>query len=292
MSSSKSKKRLSSLFSSSSLSSFGSDKNGSPHKSNGSPVNLTTTSSGASTPTRVTASRYADLNGKSGAPDPKAVANGIEKLNLGTATAPVLASTQTTSPISTVPGPPIRSLSNEAILPSASERPKKERTSSMYSQWNYDDDEGSSDDDQAFLTPSEGLSEVEEEDETEEVQPKSTIIKTNGTKSQNGTAVQDKDVNGTGASTVHRTAPTMSETKVRTRATVRKSPTSIDQAAILSEDLDSCRHVLELFLTSRMKESEDYCFEKDPDGNRLYLQSAHGIIQALKVSITRNVGRT
>ena len=58
----------------------------------------------------------------------------------------------------------------------------------------------------------------------------------------------------------------------------------VDQAGLLFPDLAICREILTLFLTSKMKEAEDLCFEKDPDGTHLYMNSAHSIIQGLKVS--------
>lgn len=213
----------------------------------------------------------------------------------------------------------------------------------MYSQWEEEDKAESSEDEGAFLTPDEGLSEVEEGEGEDEAVPKSTAnapVKAengingaaggtartapehgpqpvaangergiiadkaeNGTQSSlGGTTTGNKpqsaaanaeeradpdthDVSGTGTSTMHRSIPTSGEAiKVRRRAPTSKSDAlHVDQTAVLHGDLDICRTILTLFLTSKMKEAEDMCFDKDPDGNHLYLISAHGIINGMKV---------
>ena len=170
---------------------------------------------------------------------------------------------------------------------------RRERTASLYSQWDLSQaaEESSDEEDDAFLTPSEGLSEVEEEDEEEEEEkPEGAVVvdplltKNNVKK---GARADTSDVLGTGPSIVHRTRPLVSETKVRKRTLAKmKHPDPKEQSAALANDIDICREVLRLFLTSHMKEAEDLCFEKDPEGNRLYLISAQGIINALKVGFS------
>ncbi len=101
-----------------------------------------------------------------------------------------------------------------------------------------------------------------------------------------GASATNADVSGTGRSTIHRNKPVVSETRVRKRAARNKGDALVvDQAAVLAHDLEICRQVLTLFLTSHMKDAEDMCFDEDPDGNHLYLISGHGIINALKVGL-------
>ena len=100
-----------------------------------------------------------------------------------------------------------------------------------------------------------------------------------------GSVASSGDVLGTGPSTVHHSKPVQSTTRVKPRATTKVGALSFDQEKALGPDVDTTREVLRRFLTSQMKEAEDLCYEADPDGNHLYLQSAHGYIQALKVSL-------
>jgi hypothetical protein len=58
---------------------------------------------------------------------------------------------------------------------------------------------------------------------------------------------------------------------------------SIDQTAVLGADVDTTRELLVLFLRSQMREAEEVCQRKDPDGVHLYLQVAYCIFQAIKV---------
>ena len=156
----------------------------------------------------------------------------------------------------------------------------------MYSQWDEDGDvdDASSGDDADYLTPSEGLSEVEEEPDESGAVANPTLDETNVEK---GAVAGNGDVGktGPGTSTIRRTMPKASETHVRRRiATAKHDAMTVDQAEVLPRDLDVCREALRLFLTSQIKEAEDLCIDKDPDGNHLYLISGHAIIQALKVS--------
>jgi len=212
--------------------------------------------------------------------------NGLEKVQLDSDSVPLTDSPESASPVtSTVPGPPKQPTSAPGVI----ERQRKPRPTSMYSQWDEEDGGESSEDEAAFLTPDEGLSEFEEEEEP--VKEESGAANSGATHRtpmaadvEKGTDGAASDVDSTGPSTVHRSIPSSGETRVRRRTPNTKHDAhTLDQAAVLSGDLDICREILRLFLTSKMKEAEDMCFEKDPDGNHLYLISAHGIIQALKV---------
>jgi hypothetical protein len=108
----------------------------------------------------------------------------------------------------------------------------------------------------------------------------STTEKGTGT----GPVIDSEDVLGTGPSTMRRTKHARITQVVRHLHSSKESALSIDQNALLAPDLDTCREALTLFLTSQMQKAEHLCTEKDPDANHLYLLSAGGIIQALKVS--------
>ena len=160
--------------------------------------------------------------------------------------------------------------------------PTRKRTPSMWSQWELADaaEDSSDEDEEAFATPSEGLSEVEEEDEeSPEVDP--NLDKTNVGK---GAVSNATNIAGTGKSTIHRYRAVNAETRVRKREPTKGAAAAFSQEDGLAQDLDTCRQVLTLFLTSKMKEAEEMCFDKDPEGSHLYLMSAHGIINGLKAS--------
>jgi hypothetical protein len=179
----------------------------------------------------------------------------------------------------------------------------------LYSQW--DEDEGAESEDEAYLTPSEGLSEVEEEDE-EAVAPPAKAMRappipvaiqasapppaaipvspptthTAPTTDESGIDRADAESNfaNTGPSTIHRTRATHRETRIRKRVASSKADAlRVDQVALLPGDVDTCREALTLFLTSKMREAEEILVEKDPDGNRLYLMSGHALLEGLKV---------
>jgi hypothetical protein len=174
-----------------------------------------------------------------------------------------------------------------------------------YGRWVESDDD-TSDEELSFRTPSEGLSEVEEDDEEEEeavivkrpavaavtapktvTSPPTQDTKANGAASGgSGVPVIDsEDVLGTGPSTIKRTKHERKTQVVRHLHSSKESALSINQEKLLAPDLDTCREALTLFLTSQMRKAEELCTEKDPDANHLYLLSAGGIIQALKVSL-------
>jgi hypothetical protein len=187
---------------------------------------------------------------------------------------------------------------------SKSAKSKKSVERTEYSRWVESDDD-TSDEELAFRTPSEGLSEVEEDDEDEEAvivnrQPTAAIIPTTTTTattgkneptattksvsvSGTGPVVDSEDVLGTGPSTMRRTKHERITQVVRHLDSSKESALSIDQNALLAPDLDTCREALTLFLTSQMQKAEKLCTDKDPEANHLYLLSAGGIIQALKV---------
>ena len=215
--------------------------------------------------------------------DANGTAEGVRKLHLGSETDPIDHGAENASV--TTPRPVTKGLPDTPDTARAGYTPRK-RTPSLYSQWELEEaaeaESSEEEDEEAFLTPSEGLSEVEEEDEEEEFSKNTTIDSTNVAK---GFKATGGNISGTGASTIHRSKLESSETRVRKRKLATKaSALNVDQAAVLPGDLDICREILTFFLTSKMKEAEDICFDKDPEGNHLYLMSAHGIISGLKVS--------
>ncbi|ORX39801.1 hypothetical protein BD324DRAFT_615036 [Kockovaella imperatae] len=284
------RRRLSSLFSSSSL-----ITHTSPDKSSRTPSQISSpTASGTTTPTRdivgpsSTTRKFSNLNGKGAAP-PDQLANGLEKLRLGSDKVDEHGQLIPESPSSGIVQSPLSEHDDSAVNTRREPRPERKRTPSMWSQWELAGaaEESSSDEDddnEAFATPPDGLSEVEEEDEEvpERVDP--TLDKTNVTK---GAVASSSDVAGTGRSTIRRFKAVNPETRVRKRASTKLSDiTSFSQDKELAKDLDICREVLTLFLTSHMKEAEEMCFDKDPEGSHLYLMSAHGIINGLKGMMT------
>jgi len=278
----KGRKRLSSLFSSNSLASQARD---SPE-----PVRRgSTLNSGNSTPTRevpppVTAKKYPGLGVEKGATD--GITEGVNLIGLG----PTVDSPTSERP----PDGPLSGSSKPVKTRKVSERTE-------YSRW-VESDEDTSDEELAFKTPSEGLSEVEEDDEEEEAvivnrqavtTASSTIApstaattvtdKSPSTEAGKGPVIDSEDVLGTGPSTMRRTKHARITQVVRHLHSSKESALSINQNALLAPDLDTCREALTLFLTSQMQKAEHLCTEKDPDANHLYLLSAGGIIQALKV---------
>ncbi|KIR26872.1 hypothetical protein I309_04250 [Cryptococcus deuterogattii LA55] len=283
---SKGRKKLSSLFSSSSsLSSYIEREGTASPKQGRSKLNVSSTSSGTSTPSRSTQ--------PGGIADAQAALN---KLSIGAAGDQVTESPE----------------SSPTVTPN--EAAKRQRRESLWSQWELEGAGESSDEDDAFLTPSEGLSEVEEADEEEDElstalkgksQPSDeaaiahvtsatpgplsspTDVKVEPTNVVKGSIASDGDIAGTGISTIHRTFPSTAETKVKRHMSHnRPEATTVDQAAVLADDIETCREAIRMFLTSRMKEAEEFCEESESEGHHLYLQSAMGIIEALKGMMT------
>jgi len=224
--------------------------------------------------------KYPGLGVEKGATD--GITEGVNLIGLG----PAVDSPTSERP----PDGPLSGSSKPVISRTVSERTE-------YSRW-VESDEDTSDEELAFRTPSEGLSEVEEDDEEEEAvivnrQPattssptttSSTAVTTATDKaSTTGPVIDSEDVLGTGPSTMRRTKHARITQVVRHLHSSKESALSIDQTALLAPDLDTCREALTLFLTSQMQKAEHLCTEKDPDANHLYLLSAGGIIQALKV---------
>ncbi|BEI96809.1 hypothetical protein CcaverHIS631_0203980 [Cutaneotrichosporon cavernicola] len=175
------------------------------------------------------------------------------------------------------------------------------RIQSLYSQWGLDDSE-SDDDEAGYATPSEGLSDLEEEPEEEDdvkTPAGSELPNGHGAAVASTTAMSVEAPAGTAAS-IGGAAPidpasdsgpkvtrsAAGAAKVVNREYKRGNPSDIDQAAALAPDLDICREVLRLFLTSKMKESEDMLVAADPENKHMYLQSGHSVIQALKGLMT------
>lgn len=286
LSSSKGRKKLSSLFSSSSSLSSYTEREGTASPKHGrSKLNVSSTSSGTSTPSRST--QLSDATNAQKA---------LNQLNIGTAGNQMTESPESSPTVTT------------------DEAARRQRRDSLWSQWELEGAGESSDEDDAFLTPSEGLSEVEEEDEQENEPPtapkrtnqpsdeaavvdaasstpdhlsSSTDVKVEPTNVAKGSITSSGDIAGTGTSTIHRSLPSTAETKVKRHMSHnRPSATTVDQAAVLGDDIETCREAIRLFLTSRMKEAEEFCEESESEGHHLYLQSAMGIIEALKGMMT------
>ena len=280
---SKGRKRLSSLFSSSSLSSHLADKeregSAEPPSRRSSNLNVSSTSTsttGDATPPTGSASRkYPGLSLGTDTKGTDEVTDGVGRLGVGSAKSPLVESPTSSNPPTTV-------LVGDPSHPTSDEQ--------LYGQWVGSDDD-TSDEELSFRTPSEGLSEVEEDDEEDEVAVPPPRYQSHTQQTQKTPPKGDRkepeidseDVLGTGPSTVKRTKTGNKTQVVRNLHASKESALSIDQAKILAPDLDACREVLTLFLTSRMREAEEQCREGDPEGNRLYMLSAGGIIQALKV---------
>lgn len=274
---SKGRKRLSSLFSSSSLSSHLADKDSAePPSRRSSNLNISSTSTsstGDATPPIGSGSRkYPGLSLGTDEKGADEVTDGVGRLGVGSAKSPLVESPTSSNP-PVLAGDPSHTASDEQL----------------YGQWVGSDDD-TSDEELSFRTPSEGLSEVEEDDEEDDVPPPRYQTHTQQTLPKGDRKepeIDSEDVLGTGPSTVRRTKTGNKTQVVRNLHASKESALSIDQAKILAPDLDACRQVLTLFLTSRMREAEEQCREGDPEGNRLYMLSAGGIIQALKVRIPR-----
>jgi hypothetical protein len=303
------------------LSSFLSSKNlahdSSPHKSSTtntqSHLNESTSSSTrASSPSRKNSvplpKSYDSLEGKGIPPSAEHVTNGVHALHLGTDVVPLTESPASSPIIATEVGAAdIKGEQGE----SAGSGMRK-RSPSMYSQWDEEEREEEESEDEAYLTPDEGLSEVEEEEEEDELPPMAitppvqavrpvqsvqpvqpSTIATDATPipasvplAKVGVSEFDNYAN-TGPSTIHRTPTTVRDETAYIRKRVASSKSDalkINQFAVLSGDVDTCRKALTLFLTSRMRAAEDILMENDPDNNHLYLMNGHALLEGLKVS--------
>lgn len=178
----------------------------------------------------------------------------------------------------------------------------------MYSQWSYDFDAADSDSDgEVYATPLEGLSEVEEEEEEEEDDDNDRDIgsKANsaaklsppaypfrGTPELQDLSLHDR-VKAHGDDTKHkvRRAPVdvVKPDVVRgpRMRGVHVTPMSMEQQAeCLDSDIKKCQEIIQLFLTSRMREAEALAHAADPDGQHMYIGNASCVIQAIKSMMT------
>ena len=292
---------MSSLFSSNSLSSQASREGSAEPIRRGSTLG-TSVSSANTTPTREVpptvpvGKKYPGLGvSKDSATNTDGITEGVNLIGLGPPVDSPTSERPSDGPLSGSSKPP---------------KPKKKTERTEYSRW-VDSDEDTSDEELAFRTPSEGLSEVEEDDEGEEAvivnrQPttKTTTATATATATEKAALPSDsttekaavppyassqpvidsEDVLGTGPSTMRRTKHARITQVVRQLHSSRESALSVNQNGVLAQDLDTCREALTLFLTSQMQKAEKLCTDKDPEANHLYLLSAGGIIQALKVS--------
>ena len=177
----------------------------------------------------------------------------------------------------------------------------------MYSQWSHDFDADESDSDgEVYGTPAEGLSEVEEEDEDVDIPRPKTVTRIStapvvraGSDLKVAEAVPSEE--GLPHYTQHDLARQASSAVIE-RATVDSKPdmsngpkvqthnpnayTDLDQHAVLQPDIEMCKQIIHLFLTSRMKEAEALCRETDPDGVHMYIGNASAVIQAIKAMMT------
>lgn len=129
-----------------------------------------------------------------------------------------------------------------------------------------DPDSDSDSDSEQFYTPTDGLSEVAEEEEDEE----------------------DGLVVGADDTSVHRAqvsaSPSVLASHINHRA--RHGVAPIDQSSFLRDDISVCAQAVALFLTSRMREAETLIYESDPEAQHMYVQNAGAVIQAIKGMMT------
>lgn len=188
----------------------------------------------------------------------------------------------------------------------------RNRSDSVYSQWSHDFDADDSDSDgEVYGTPAEGLSEVEEEDEDEDIprpaHSRSATATEAGPKSslptpavatasappaydKTGSGVSNDDLKRTTSSAVIERATVDSKPDLKAGPRVQthnpSAYTDLDQNAALQPDVQKCKQIIHLFLTSRMKEAEAFCQESDPDGVHMYIGNASAVIQAIKAMMT------
>jgi tetratricopeptide (TPR) repeat protein len=174
------------------------------------------------------------------------------------------------------------------------------KVQNLYSQWADESDSDEDDDDEdGFMTPSEGLSEVEEEEDEEEEDPKASgaYRQVSGKfAAGNGSAAAGADSTAASSTLASElavpTGPRLRRSKA-SAATVNKSvdikfgdPLAVDQAEALPGDLELCRKAITLFLSSQMREAEELITQNDPNHNRMYMQSGHGLVESLKGMMT------
>lgn len=188
----------------------------------------------------------------------------------------------------------------------------RNRSDSVYSQWSYDFDADESDSDgEVYGTPAEGLSEVEEEDEEEDVARPANITRSDvpaitkpreeavpseaflpepSTQSANVSPPAYHDLRRQSSSAVIQRATVETQPDMKTGHKIQahnpSAYTDLDQNAVLQPDIQKCKQIIHLFLTSRMKEAEALCQESDPDGVHMYIGNASAVMQAIKAMMT------
>ncbi|CED85534.1 S-adenosylmethionine decarboxylase [Phaffia rhodozyma] len=156
--------------------------------------------------------------------------------------------------------------------------------------WTYqsEDEDDSEDENDGFATPDEGLSEVGEESDLEDTVDTKHVAMTKPSPSH----VHAKDSNPVEAPTslvdTSVTGGKLSDRGVPINPIPKELPRlrEKDQDQVLKEDLQTCHRVMNLFLSSHIKEAEKIVQESDPKRERLYLQIADCILSALKGLMT------
>jgi hypothetical protein len=206
------------------------------------------------------------------------------------------------SPTALTPTTPL-----SASGPGANNHPRQMSTGESLWSLQASDDE-TSDDDLGFETPDEGLSEVGEEEE-EEATPSTARFAAPATSPvpvvaaaavAAGVAAPKSISDGppqaaalphaVDSSTAAAVAiPPSTTDHPLERTTTNPVPeayrpsASVDQAAILDDDLRMCHRVMDLFLNSHIAEAENVVKDGDPQRERLYYQVADAILCTLKV---------
>ena len=144
-------------------------------------------------------------------------------------------------------GPGKMSVPFPGVAGPSSVSPKKQRPLSLYSQWE-DEDVESEDEDEAYLTPEEGLSEIEEEPDRD-MSPKTDTKPLDTSGDTQGARQRAADVVGTGPSTIRRAMPGSKTKVLRRQVTAKRNALAVDQAKVLAPDLDIVREVLTQFFT-------------------------------------------
>lgn len=174
------------------------------------------------------------------------------------------------APTPPVPAIPIEhvqptTLTDEPVAIAASQPPEPSSSATPDVTALYLDSDSDSDAEQ-FYTPTDGLSEVAEEDEAQD-----TDVALDG--------ADDKSVRRAQVSA----SPSVLASHIHHRP---RGATPIDQSAFLRDDIAVCAQAVGLFLTSRMKEAETLVYESDPEAQHMYVQNAGAVIQAIKGMMT------
>jgi hypothetical protein len=285
-------------------------------------------SSGLGTPTKIgnkTPVQRRELSGSDviigGGVHPEEVAVKLQKISLEETPSPVaLASPSMLMGPSPLTTEPLSLDTSGAVSTSNVESPvtgsfirsptgasqKRDRSNSVYSQWSHDFDAEESDSDgEVYGTPAEGLSEVEEENEDDDIpRPANTdrarTANTAAVNQRSGEMLDKPPVARVASSLTRPDLARHASSSVIERATVASQPDMsnvpnvqthnpnayIDVKQDIQSDVQKCKEVIHLFLTSRMKEAEALCREADPNGVRMYIGNASAVIQAIKAMMT------